>query len=85
MKKRENQAIRRTEKGSYRDTRRMGRFYKDVLERDGMICHICGKKIQSRSDLHFDHVIPLSKGGLHVIENVRPAHALCNRRKAARA
>lgn len=84
LKKRENQAVRRTEKGSYRDARRLGRFYKDVLERDGMTCHICGETIPSLDELHFDHVVPLSKGGLHMLENVRPAHARCNRTKAAR-
>jgi hypothetical protein len=31
-----------------------------------------------------DHVIPLSKGGPHIEENIRPAHAVCNLRKGAR-
>lgn len=84
LKKRENQAVRRTEKGSYRDARGLGRFFKDVLERDGMICHICKGEIPSLDDLHFDHVIPISKGGTHDLDNIRPAHALCNRHKAAR-
>jgi 5-methylcytosine-specific restriction endonuclease McrA len=29
-------------------------------------------------------VIPLSKGGNDTIENVRPAHAICNLRKGSR-
>jgi hypothetical protein len=33
--------------------------------------------------LHIDHVIPISKGGPDTLENVRPAHALCNLRKHA--
>lgn len=57
--------------------------YDAVLARDGMTCHICLHAIESRADLEFDHVIPLSKGGLHVLENVRPAHRSCNRYKAA--
>jgi 5-methylcytosine-specific restriction endonuclease McrA len=56
--------------------------YRAVLERDGMVCHICGGSISDLSDLHFDHVIPLSKGGAHSLENIRPAHALCNMRKS---
>jgi hypothetical protein len=32
---------------------------------------------------HPDHVVPLSKGGLDVISNIRPCHAYCNQRKAA--
>jgi hypothetical protein len=53
-----------------------------IVERDGMTCHICEAPIESKSDLHFDHVIPLSKGGPHSMENIRPAHAKCNLRKS---
>jgi hypothetical protein len=56
--------------------------YAAVLDRDGMICHICTLPIDSLADLHFDHVTPLAKGGLHVAANIRPAHALCNLRKS---
>jgi 5-methylcytosine-specific restriction endonuclease McrA len=56
--------------------------YAAVLQRDGMVCHICGGDIPSLADLHFDHVIPLAKGGPHSAENIRPAHALCNLRKS---
>lgn len=56
--------------------------YAAVLERDGMVCHICGREIASLADLHFDHVIPLSKGGEHAAHNIKPAHALCNLRKS---
>lgn len=55
-----------------------------ILAREGMVCHICGAPIGSRSDLHFDHVIPLAKGGPHIASNIRPSHSLCNRRKGAR-
>jgi len=58
--------------------------FKDILERDGMVCHICGDEIPTMKDLHFDHVIPLAKGGPHSADNIRPAHALCNMRKGAR-
>lgn len=49
-----------------------------------MVCHICTEAIASLDDLHFDHVIPLAKGGPHAAENIRPAHAICNIRKSAR-
>ena len=58
--------------------------YAKILERDGMVCHICGGKIRNRRDLDFDHVVPLSKGGPHSEENVRPSHRRCNRRKGSR-
>ena len=32
---------------------------------------------------HPDHVVPLSRGGEDVLENIRPAHAYCNQRKWA--
>lgn len=47
-----------------------------------MVCHICTCDIESLADLHFDHVVPLAKGGTHTADNIRPAHALCNLRKS---
>lgn len=49
----------------------------------GMVCHICESPIDP-PDLHFDHVIPLSRGGAHSIDNIRPAHAGCNLRKGTK-
>ena len=43
-------------------------------------CWICG----DRADvMHIDHVKPLSKGGPHMLSNLRPACAPCNLSKAA--
>lgn len=56
--------------------------YAAILADHGMVCHICGGAIDSLDDLHFDHVIPLVKGGAHSQDNVRPSHALCNMRKS---
>lgn len=55
--------------------------YAAILARYGYVCHICGDLI-SRADLQFDHIIPIAKGGPHSMANIRPAHALCNRRKS---
>lgn len=52
----------------------------EVLTRDGNICHICGEEIST--DLHFDHVIPVAKGGGHTIENLKPSHGRCNSSKS---
>src|ERR1035437_8956730 len=57
--------------------------YAAILAEFGMVCHICGDDIPDRTDLHFDHVIPLSKGGAHSAENVRPSHSACNRKKGS--
>jgi 5-methylcytosine-specific restriction endonuclease McrA len=58
--------------------------YEAVLAERGMVCHICGEGIDARSDLHFDHVVPLARGGPHTAENIRPSHARCNLAKHAR-
>jgi len=58
--------------------------YAAILLRDGMVCHICTGVIESMADLHFDHIVPLSKGGPHVASNISPSHALCNMRKGSR-
>lgn len=58
--------------------------YVAILAKWGMVCHICGGEIADRSDLHFDHVIPLARGGAHAERNIKPSHAFCNLSKGAR-
>jgi hypothetical protein len=55
--------------------------YKRILARDDWTCHICGDRVLSLDDLHFDHVIPLSRGGEHSEDNIAVSHAKCNLRK----
>lgn len=50
----------------------------NVFLRDRFTCQYCG----SRDDLTFDHVVPRSKGGLTIWENVVAACSPCNLRKA---
>lgn len=54
-----------------------------ILAEHGMVCHICSGEIQ-QGDLHFDHIVPLSRGGAHARDNIKPAHARCNLRKGAK-
>lgn len=51
--------------------------HRDIAERDGWRCHICGKKVTEKT-WSLDHLIPLSKGGPHIPENVALAHVNCN-------
>jgi 5-methylcytosine-specific restriction endonuclease McrA len=62
----------------------------DVYERDGWACNICSEPVDR--DLSWpdpmspslDHVLPLSLGGHHTMENVALAHLSCNVRKGNR-
>ena len=52
----------------------------NVFLRDRFSCQYCG----AREELTFDHVVPRSKGGMTVWENVVAACSSCNLRKADR-
>jgi hypothetical protein len=51
----------------------------EVAARDGGRCRQCG----SNNELHFDHVIPWSKGGPNTVGNIQLLCGTCNRRKGA--
>jgi hypothetical protein len=66
-------------------SRRVGRVsFRAILARDGMVCHLCALPIAGLFDLHFDHVVPLARGGAHSMDNLKPAHAACNLRKGTK-
>jgi HNH endonuclease len=51
-----------------------------VSARDGGRCRQCG----STHELHFDHVIPLSRGGTNSVANIQLLCGVCNRAKGAK-
>jgi 5-methylcytosine-specific restriction endonuclease McrA len=70
-------------------------FYteQEVLFIYGTNCHICNEAIDMLASrrsgfgnwelgLHIDHLVSLANGGADSLENVRPAHAMCNLRKS---
>ena len=52
-----------------------------VVRRDGQICQICKKNVLD-NELHFDHIIPVSKGGPASVENLRVLCRECNESKS---
>lgn len=62
----------------------------DVFNRDGWVCGICSEPVSADAvypdplSASLDHVVPLSLGGAHSLENVQLAHLSCNVRKGAR-
>jgi 5-methylcytosine-specific restriction endonuclease McrA len=55
-----------------------------VFDRDEGVCGICHHRVDPASKWHIDHVVPLSKGGVHSYANVQLAHARCNLSKQAK-
>ena len=55
----------------------------DLLEAAGRTCHLCARFL-SVHEMTLDHVVPLSRGGAHTPENLRPAHRSCNSRKGTK-
>ena len=62
-----------------------------LIERDRGVCQLCGQAVDESDYIYIgdtfmagnsypsiDHIIPLSKGGLHQWDNVQLAHRLCN-------
>lgn len=62
----------------------------DVYERDEWTCGICAQRVDRTLaypdplSASLDHILPLSRGGHHVLENVQLGHLSCNVRKGAR-
>lgn len=55
--------------------------YKAIAARSGGLCAICGQLPKRR---HYDHIIPLSRGGTHDEGNVQLTCSTCNHRKGGK-
>jgi len=53
---------------------------RSIFERDASICQYCGRRLE-RSKLTLDHIVPRSRGGKSVWENMVVACNACNDRK----
>lgn len=58
----------------------------EVYERDGWVCQLCKKKVNRKLkhphplSASLDHIVPLSRGGSHTMNNVHLTHLICNLR-----
>jgi hypothetical protein len=83
--RREIASIPRVIKEVERHEIRLGLRYA-VLKRDRFRCVICGRAPATHSDcvLHVDHIMPWSKGGRTVVDNLRSTCSDCNLGKGDR-
>lgn len=63
---------------SIKETRSKQFIRKQLINKNGAICSLCDKPIETMKDCTIDHVVPISKGGLTTIDNCRLAHRNCN-------
>lgn len=61
----------------------VSKFMSEVLGKDSFCCRYC-KTVYPISELHFDHIVPLSGVGCHSVENLCTACAKCNLKKVAK-
>lgn len=52
-----------------------------LINQNGAVCALCGRQIGNMKDCTLDHIVPISKGGLTVIDNCQLAHRKCNLKK----
>jgi len=83
----------RVKKNRSQSRRRRGNSYDyrkhlaALVDRDGYVCKICGHTIDpflrhpNPYSLSIDHIIPLSGGGTHDLDNLQLSHLLCNLQK----
>jgi 5-methylcytosine-specific restriction endonuclease McrA len=77
---RERDARRRAQKHGTRVERI---DFKKILRDANGLCGICGRPFDLFG-IHFDHKIPLARGGAHITANIQATHARCNLAKWAK-
>lgn len=63
--------------------KKLSAFYRRVRAAKSIRCHWC-RKLVPKNLRHVDHIIPLSKGGLHAAGNLASSCRSCNCAKRAR-
>ncbi len=52
-------------------------FVRAIKSKASALCYYCARRVPIR-EIHFDHIIPLSKGGAHSVENLCVSCVSCN-------
>jgi 5-methylcytosine-specific restriction endonuclease McrA len=65
------------------DAALVNQFIENVRSREVAVCVYCDLEIPA-STVHFDHIVPLSRGGAHIITNICVSCPSCNLRKSAK-
>ncbi len=56
---------------------------RELLKKNAVrVCGLCWHKIKKK-ELSVDHIVPLSRGGTHHLENLRLVHSKCNQIKGS--
>lgn len=55
-----------------------------IIARDASTCYLWCKQVLSRNEICLDHIVPLSRGGIHATDNLRVSCRSCNSRKGSR-
>lgn len=69
------------EEQRYYERLQLKEIRKQLIQRDGMVCGICGEAIASYRDCTIDHIKPRSAGGRTELSNCQLAHFKCNLKK----
>lgn len=75
--RRNRRIVKRRRRRALRHTTTEPVDIKQVAIRDGWRCHICKRKVSTKT-WSLDHLIPVSYGGPHTYANVALAHHRCN-------
>ena len=62
--------------------------HRKLIARDGAPCALCGEDIDYSlrfphpDSFEVDHITPVNRGGLDILDNKQPSHRRCNRAKS---